>query len=148
MDMKFEGIDMPSLNDFFLAYAGIDIERGTFNIYSEMTVNDGALEGYVKPVAQNVQVLSWKKDKSNPLNLIWQAIVGLFAEIFENQSEDQFATKIPLDGNLKDIKTSTWPAIWNIFRNAFVKAFEKNTDDTIKFEDPESTDTKESSHVN
>lgn len=134
MNLKFEGIHMPALNDFFLAYAGIDVERGNFNIYSEITVNDGAINGYVKPVAQNIHVLNLEKDKEDPLSLIWQSIVGLFVEVFENQSKDQFATKVPIQGNLKNIQTSPWPTIWNIFRNAFVKAFEKNTDNTIEFE--------------
>lgn len=135
MDLKFEGVEMPALNDFFLAYAKVDIEKGTFNLYSEITVNDGALQGYVKPVAQGVQIVNWKKDNQNFFNLIWQSIVGLLVEIFENQNEDQFATKIEVEGNLNNIETSTWPAIWNIFQNAFVKAFEKNTDDTVEFEE-------------
>lgn len=134
MNLKFERINMPALNDIFRAYAGIDIERGNFNIYSEITVNDGSLKGYVKPVAQDVQILNWKKDKENPLNMLWQSVVSLFVEVFKNQKEDQFATKVPFQGNLKNIKTRTWPTIWNIFRNAFVKAFEKNIDDTVEFD--------------
>jgi hypothetical protein len=89
----------------------------------------------VKPLAQNVKVVSWEKDKKKPLNLIWQAIVDVVAEFFENQKEDQFATKVPLQGNLKDIESGVWPTIWNVFRNAFVKAFERNTDNTVKFSD-------------
>lgn len=135
MDLKFEGVEMPALNDFFLAYANVDIEKGTFNLYSEITIKEGVIEGYVKPVAQGVQIMNWKKDNQNLFNLIWQSIVGFLAEIFENQSRDQFATKIPLEGNLKNIQTDTWPSIWNIFRNAFVKAFEKNTDDSVEFEE-------------
>jgi hypothetical protein len=135
MNLKFEGINMPALNDFFLAYSKVDIERGTFNLYSELAVNDSEISGYVKPLAQNVKVVNWEKDKKKPLNLIWQAIVDVVAEFFENQKEDQFATKVPLQGNLKDIKSGVWPTIWNVFRNAFVKAFERNTDNTVKFSD-------------
>jgi hypothetical protein len=133
MDFKFENIDMPALNDFFLAYARVDIERGTFNLYSEMVIDDGIMQGYVKPIAQNVKVVNWKEDKKNPLNLVWQSVVGFFVEIFENQKKDQFATKVPLTGDLNNVETATWPSVWNIFRNAFVKAFEKNTDNTVKF---------------
>jgi hypothetical protein len=135
MNLKFEGVNMPALNDFFVAYSKVDIERGTFNLYSELAVNNGEISGYVKPVAQNIKVVNWEKDKKNPLNLAWQAIVGVVAEFFENQKEDQFATKVPLEGNLKNIKSGVWPTIWNVFRNAFVKAFERNTDNTVKFAD-------------
>lgn len=143
MNLKFEGVHMPALNDFFAAYSKIDIEKGTFNLYSELAVNDSEITGYVKPIAQNVKVVDWKKDKENPLNLIWQSIVGVVVEFFENQKEDQFATKVPLNGNLKDIKSGVWPTIWNVFRNGFVQAFERNTDNSIKFSDAVANGTKE-----
>ncbi len=135
LNMKFEQVNMPALNDFFVAYGKVDIERGTFNLYSELVVNDGKITGYVKPVAENIKVVDWEKDKKNPFNLVWQGIVGVVAEFFENQKEDQFATKVPIQGDLKNIKSGVWPTIWNVFRNAFVSAFEKNTDNTIKFSD-------------
>ena len=89
----------------------------------------------MKPIAQDIKVVNWEKDKKNPFNLVWQSIVDVVAEFFENQKEDQFATKVPLQGNLNDIKSGVWPTIWNIFRNAIVKAFERNTDNTVKFSD-------------
>jgi hypothetical protein len=133
MNLKFERVHLPALNDFFVAYSKVDIERGTFNLYSELAVDNGKITGYVKPLAQDIKVVNWEKDKKNPLNLVWQSIVGVVAEFFENQKEDQFATKVPLQGNVKDIKSGIWPTIWNVFRNAFIKAFERNTDDTINF---------------
>jgi len=137
MDMKFEGIDMPALNDFFLAYSKVDIERGTFNLYSELAVDNSNIRGYVKPIAKNVKVVNFEKDKKDFGNLIWQSVVGLLAEVFENQKKDQFATQIPLEGSLKDIKTGVWPTIWNVLRNAFVQAFKMNTDDAINLMDPD-----------
>ncbi|MBP9924565.1 MAG: DUF748 domain-containing protein [Cyclobacteriaceae bacterium] len=133
MDLKFENINMPALNDFFLAYSNVDIEKGTFFLYSEITAENGIINGYVKPLAQDVTIVNWKEDKQNVFNLVWQSIVGFFVEVFENQKEDQFATKVPLAGDLNNVKTKTWPTLWNIFTNAFVKAFEMKTDNTIKF---------------
>ena len=135
LNIKFEKVNMPALNDFFVAYGKADIERGTFNLYSELVVNDGKITGYVKPLAQNIKVVDWEKDKKNPFNLVWQGIVGVVAEFFENQRENQFATKVPIQGDLKNIKSGVWPTIWNVFSNAFVQAFERNTDNTIKFSD-------------
>lgn len=143
LNLKFEGINMQALNDFFIAYSKTDIERGQFNLYAELAVNNANITGYVKPIAQNIKVVDWDKDKKNPFNLIWQSIVGVVAEFFENQKEDQFATKVPIQGNLKDIKSSVWPTIWNVFRNAFVQAFERNTDNTIKFADSTVSQVKE-----
>ena len=41
MDLKFEKINMPALNDFFVAYSKVDIEKGSFSLYSELAIDDG-----------------------------------------------------------------------------------------------------------
>lgn len=137
MDLKFEKINMPALNDFFVAYSKVDIEKGSFSLFSEMVIDSGNINGYVKPIAQHMKIVNWEKDKQNPLNLVWQSIVAVLAEVFENQKKDQFATKVPLEGNLNDVDADVWPKVWNIFKNAFVKAFEMNTENAIQFVDPD-----------
>lgn len=135
MDFRFENVNMPALNDFFRAYAKVDVERGNFSVYSEMTINDGIVRGYVKPVAENVEILDREKDDQNAISLIWQSIVEFATEIFKNKSEDQLATQVPLSGDLNNVETSVWAAIWNIFSNGFVQAFNKSTNNSIEFGD-------------
>jgi hypothetical protein len=142
MDLKFEDINMPALNDFFLAYAQVDIERGTFNLYTELAVNDGKISGYIKPLAQNIKVVNWEEDKRKPIKLIWEGIVSFFVEIFENQKEDQFASKVPLAGDLNNVDTSILPSLFAVLQNAFVQAFEKDTDNTIFFNKNEKAEEK------
>lgn len=135
MNASFEGVALPALNDFTNAYAKLDFEKGGFNLYSEMAVSKGILTGYMKPVLTDLKVVDFSEDKKNPLKLVWESISGLILELFENHSKDQFATKVPMNGNLNDVKTSIWPTIGNIFKNAFIKAFTKKTDDTVSFGD-------------
>jgi hypothetical protein len=137
MNLRFEGASMPAFNDFFRAYAGVDLEQGTLSVYSEVAVKDGQLEGYIKPVAENVEVVDLEEDNNNVISLIWQGIVGFVAEILENQKKEQLATQVPLRGDLNNVETSVWTAIWNIFSNGFVQAFSKSTNDTIRFKDME-----------
>jgi hypothetical protein len=137
MNLRFEGANMPAFNEFFRAYAGVDLEQGTLSVYSELAVNDGQLQGYIRPVAENVEVVDLEKDNKNPISLIWQGIVGFVAEILKNQKKEQLATQVPLRGDLNNVETSVWTAIWNIFSNGFVQAFSKNTNNTIQFKDME-----------
>jgi len=117
-----------------MAYANVDVREGSFNLYSEVTIDSGVVAGYVKPIAVGVKVVGQNKDKEKPLNHLWQSFVGLVKEVFENQKEPQFATKVPLEGNLNiNRETGVWPSVWNIFRNAFVKAFERTTDKSVEF---------------
>ncbi len=130
LNFEFEEVNLTALNDFLEAYAGVDAEQGEFNLYSEIIIDDGMLEGYVKPIIRNLKIVD---TEGSVLEVIWEGIVGLVTEVFENQAKDQFASQVPIEGDLTDPDAGTYPAIWNIFRNAFVEAFSKQTEDEIKF---------------
>lgn len=129
LDMKLEQVSLPALSDYSNAYASVDIRQGTLNVYSEVTMKDGHLTGYIKPIATQVALIDLRKE-TNPVKLAWEVLVSLVVEIFTNQPHDQFATKIPLEGNLNDIKSDTLVALGGIIRNAFVAAFKKGFDHT------------------
>lgn len=135
VELIFEGASLPALNDFFKAYAKLDAHEGVFNLYSEAAVNEGKMEGYVKPVLTDIEIVDLSEDKDKPLKLLWESIAGFVIEIFENQPKDQFATQVPLSGDLNNIEGAVWPTIANIFKNAFISAFSKQTEDEVSFED-------------
>lgn len=135
LDFKFEEVNLPALNNFTEAYSKLDFEKGTFNLYVEMAVSDGALEGYVRPILTDIKVLDLSRDKKNPLNLIWEGVAGALMGIFKNQPRDQFATQVPLEGDLNSPDTDIWPTIGNIFKNAFIEAFQKDTDNSVNFKE-------------
>jgi len=132
LNLEFENVDVTALNDFLKAYANVDAESGEFYVYAEFLALDGELDGYVKPLLIDLKLVDPKGEREG-LKLIWEAIVGTVVEIFENQPKDQFATKVPLEGNLNDPDAGILPTIWNIFSNAFVDAFKKQTDNSIDF---------------
>jgi hypothetical protein len=144
VDLKFENVNMPALNDFFAAYAKVDVEKGAFNLYSEIAVLDGKVTGYVKPLFNNLKVVDWDQDKKKPLQLAWESVVGFLVEVFENQKKNQFATRVPLEGEISEVESPFWPTLWNIFRNAFVKAFERNTEGSVTIATGKEKNKKES----
>jgi hypothetical protein len=133
-EFKFEGIQLTALNDFTKAYSAIDFESGTMDMYSEMAVKNGNIEGYFKPVMNSIDIIDLKEDIKNPLTLIWEGFASLVSEIFENQKTDQFATKVPISGNLNSPGVKVWPTVINVLKNAFIEAFKKQVDGTIDFE--------------
>lgn len=133
IDLSFEGVDLTALNDFAKAYAKADIESGSLNFYTEVKGRDGALEGYIKPLFMNMKFVDWGDEDKNPLEFAWEFIVGSVAEIFENQKEDQFGTRMPIEGNYENVQAGIFPAIGNVLRNAFIRAFEGETEGSVKF---------------
>lgn len=133
LDFTFEDVDLTKLNGFVKAYTNTDVEKGTFNLYSELAAYNGKLEGYVKPVIQDLQVLDWKEEEEGFFGKIWEAIVGGVTDIFKNRKKDQLATKTPISGDLNNLDVGTWTTVWNIFKNAFIEAFSKRVEGTIDF---------------
>lgn len=135
LGLKLENANLKAFNDYARSYAGLDFESGTLGVFSEMAAANGRLTGYVKPVATGVSVVS-VKEQGNPFNLLWESLVSVVLELFENQSQDQFAMRIPVEGNLNSPEQEFWiDGFLSIFSNAFGRAFSKNEDGTINFQD-------------
>lgn len=135
MDISF-GLDeakLTSFNDYAIEAAGIDFTTGNVGIYGEVAALDGVLDGYVKILATDISLIDLQED-SNPIALIWESAVSAFMEIFENQSRDQFALRIPITGDIKNPERDMWSAFISIFQNAFAGAFMKGEDGTISLD--------------
>ena len=124
---KLEKVDIPALNEFARSSAGIDFESGNLNIYSDLVVKDGKVSGFVKPLATNINLIDWS-NPGNPIGVVWESLVSIVLEIFENQSKDQFGTQIALQGDLSNPETNFWSTLNGILKNAFVRAYSNTTD--------------------
>lgn len=121
-------LNITELNDFFLAYANIDIKHGVVDVYSDLDVRKGQVSGYVKPLAREIEFLDLAKDSEDPLHLVWQSAVAFVAEIFTNQSKDQLASKIPIRGSIDSPETKSLRAFVSLFKNAFIEALKPGVD--------------------
>ncbi|MCK0161670.1 DUF748 domain-containing protein [Allomuricauda sp. F6463D] len=128
--LSLENANATALNDFTDHYAGLDFDKGSFNVYSEMAIADGYLQGYLKPIIEDAKLIG-KEDAF--LETLWEGFVGFFKFLLKNQKENTLATKVPLEGDLNDVDTKIWPTITNIFKNAWIQAFKGMVDDDIEF---------------
>ena len=63
LNASIENTNVPALNNFFKAYAGVDAERGQFNFYTEIALVDRELDGYFKPLVKDLKVLKWGEEE-------------------------------------------------------------------------------------
>lgn len=124
MELGLEKVDLTALNNYFEAFAFVDVKKGTFNLYSKLTVDKGMVDGYVKPMASHIELIDLNKS-NNPLQVAWEAVVSAVITIFTNQRHDQFATVIPVSGKLGSVETDNWAALVGVIRNAFIEALRK-----------------------
>ena len=102
LTLSLKSSNVTALNDLTNYYAGVDFEKGRFELYSEMAIADGHLKGYIKPMLTNTKLIG-KEDGF--IETIWEGFVGFFKFVLKNQNTDTFALKIPLEGDLNNLKT-------------------------------------------
>src|SRR5262249_42007210 len=54
LKVSIEDTDMVKMNDLLRSHAKIEVAGGDFSLYSEVSVKDGAINGYVKPLFKNI----------------------------------------------------------------------------------------------
>ena len=136
LNFKLVGVDLTALNDFIKAYAGFDVEKGQFAVYSEFKLVDGRMEGYIKPFFDNLDVFEWEQDVEEQgfFKSLWEGISGLVSEVVENEPRDVIATKVPIDGTVDHSKVGVWAGAFNILKNAFLDAFTRGLEGSINYD--------------
>ena len=134
MDISFslENASITAFNDFTNHYAGIDFAEGNFNIFSEIAIADGFLTGYLKPILKDSKLIE-KEDKF--FEKLWEGFVGFFKFILKNQKENTLATEIPIEGDLNAVQGEFWPTFLNIFKNAWIQAYQGTIEGKVDFQD-------------
>ena len=128
MNAELKNTNLVKLNDFFQAYAKVDINKGTLGIYTEVAAKDGKFLGYVKPILKDLDVLGKDDRNDNIFRKLWEGFVGVTGQVVENLKKDQVATKIPFKGEVKDPKANIWYTITYVLQNAFVHAIQPSID--------------------
>lgn len=124
LELEADAIPLVKLNDFAKAYAAITFEEGTLRVATSMNSKQGRFTGFFEPVFDKMVIFDPSEDNENPIDFIWQGIVGGLTRIIRNQPKDRFGTKVPISGSFDDPAPAVLDTVFNVFRNAFVKAFE------------------------
>jgi hypothetical protein len=115
--------DMKSMNNLWRSYGNFDVVAGQFSFYSELSVRNGSVDGYVKPLFHDMNVYDRRQDKEKGLfRQLYEGIIGGFSWILQNTPRDEVATTIPVSGKLANPQTSTLETIIGLIQNAFFKA--------------------------
>ena len=134
LNAELTDLKLTTLNDYFKAYAFMDVENGTLSVFTETVAKDGKFKGYIKPLTKDLDILSLKHDSKNPLRLAWEAVAGGVGQVFENQPKAQVGTQIPFAGSFSDPNPEILKTVGALLRNAFVRALHPDLNHSIKFE--------------
>lgn len=111
--------ELNELSKVMASKTGVSVSEGTLDLFAEFDCRAGRLEGGVKPVLKNVEVVKGKPGLGNALKaLVADAAVNVLSDRVEGR--DAVATVIPLRGDISAPDLQLWPAVIGVVRNAFV----------------------------
>jgi hypothetical protein len=121
LDVRVNDTDMRKLNPLLRAYGGIDVARGSFSLFSEVSIRNGRIDGYVKPLFHDLDVYSKEDKRDNVLEQVYEGLAGGVAGLLKNRREE-VATKTDLTGPIEQPSTSTFQVVVRLIQNAFFKS--------------------------
>jgi hypothetical protein len=123
INLAVDNTQLTSMNDLLRRYGRFDVASGQISVYSQVTVRNNQISGYVKPLFTDLQVYSHTKDKGKPiLHQAYELAVGGAARLLRNHSTQAVATKVDLSGKFQQPNVSTMQALIQLIHNAFINA--------------------------
>ena len=128
---QIENTPMVRMNDLFRSYGKFDVVAGTFSFYTELKVAHGRIDGYVKPLFQDMKVYDKRQDAEKSLfRKLYEKLVGGIAGLLENRRKE-VATQADISGPVENPNASTLQVIGRLIENAFFRAILPGFDEEI-----------------
>jgi hypothetical protein len=91
--------------------------------FSDLSVKDDRIEGYVKPFLKDVEVYDPDQDQDKAATKkLYEAVVNGVLALFRNPTTGQVATETDVSGSVDNPQADTWQILGNLVQNAFFKA--------------------------
>jgi hypothetical protein len=121
--LKVDDTKLTDLNPLLLSSTGVDVAQGRLSVYTELTVKNGRIEGYIKPLFKNLKISEHEKDKGKPLlKRVELHLLQFLAWVLKNHTTQEVATVIRVSGSTADPKADEWDVIWRLIGNGFADA--------------------------
>jgi hypothetical protein len=129
---QIENTPMETMNDLFRSYGKFDVAAGRFSFYTELKVARGRIDGYVKPLFQDMKVYDKRQDAEKSLfRKLYEKLVGGVANLLENHQRKEVATQADISGPVGNPNSSTWQVIGRLIENAFFRAILPGFDEEL-----------------
>jgi hypothetical protein len=123
LSARIEDTDLGTMNDLLRAHAKVDVVSGTFSMFAEARVENGRVQGYVKPLFRDLGLYGAAQDDEKSFGQkLKERAADVIAKVLRNRPRQEVATIAPLAGPLDNPKANTWEALLGLVRNAFNKA--------------------------
>ena len=123
LNLRIWKTQVKSMNDLLRAHGGMDVVSGVFSVFTQMTVKNGSIDGYLKPLFKDVEAYDPAQDRDKGLlKKIYEKLINAASTVLKNTPRGEVATKADLSGPVDNPQMSTWETVVTLIRNAFFEA--------------------------
>jgi len=123
ISLKVEESQLTAMNDVLRSFGNFDVTAGVFSLVTEIHVKNDAITGYIKPFFKDMKVYDKRQDKEQGIpHQMYEMLIGGASKALENRPNQQVATRVVLEGKVKNPETSSWQIVGELIKNAFFKA--------------------------
>ena len=122
MSVRIVGTRLASLNDLLRVYGNFDVQDGIFSMYSEVSVKNDQIDGYLKPLFRDLDVYDPEDEEKGTLQQMYEFMIDSVSNLLKNRPREEVATVADLSGPVEDPEASTWQIIGRLVQNAFIQA--------------------------
>ena len=134
LTVQVEDTAMASLSDVARAYGKFDVAAGAFSMYADLSVRDGTIDGYIKPVVRGLEMS--RETPASFREKLYEGLVGVSAKVLKNRPRREIVTVMDVSGRVDQPQIRTWQVVRGLLLNAFIKAvypgFERDEGRTTK----------------
>jgi Domain of Unknown Function (DUF748) len=118
--MAIKGFDLKDAYNLVDSKSDIAFGKGTLDLLARFGCKAGKLTGAVQPIIKDAEVKAAKEDFGTKVKA-WAANLGVDLLSDRVPGRNAVSTVVPIEGDLSDPQIQLWPAIFGVFRNAFVQ---------------------------
>ena len=121
--IAIENTSMTAMNDLFRSAGKFEIKQGDFSFYAQMRIQNGYLNGWVKPLFKDVKIADTSgNQKKGVLHKACVEGAKVLAKVLQNPPRKQIATTTDISGPIENPNTSMWQIVTHTIQNAWVRA--------------------------
>lgn len=132
VDGELLDFDLSSANRFLKKKVPMTFTKGVLDLYAEAKSEDGKIEGYVKPFAENVDMMRTNEDFKGPKHWIIELITATGNFILHAPDKKSVATRIPFEVEGKTVDVDKSQGILKAIQHGFQEKLEKGIEDKFK----------------
>lgn len=123
LKVQIDKTKLVSMSDLIRAYGNFDVSDGLFSLYVDVHIKNKEINGTVKPIFTNMQVVDNRPpEEKNLFHSLYVKLVGGVSWLLRNPGHKTVATQATITGTVDQPRTSNWEIVGYIISNAWFHA--------------------------